>query len=264
MEDLSGQLLLATPALLDPTFHRAVILLLDHGADGAMGVTLNRPLEVRVDAVLPTWQPHVTDPAVLSGTIPGCESLTALGDDRYLMTVTAGVASIKGTYEGEVSLHDKQVPTSFVLKAKGAGAPGTVAVTVPVTISDAGDGTSRLEYDADAVVGGMVGGVGQRMLTSVSKKMAGQFFASVDDVLTGKRPAQAPAAAAAAPAATTPEAGEPAATALAPASGQVFRAPAAAGSAAALSGNPLAAALVGAGIALAGVLVGWLAGRRRG
>jgi putative transcriptional regulator len=65
MEDLSGQLLLATPALLDPTFHRAVILLLDHGGEGAMGVTLNRPLEVPVDAVLPTWQPHVTEPAVL-------------------------------------------------------------------------------------------------------------------------------------------------------------------------------------------------------
>ena len=65
MSDLSGQLLLATPTLLDPNFHRAVILLLDHGDHGAMGVTLNRPLEVRVDAVLPTWQPHVTDPAVL-------------------------------------------------------------------------------------------------------------------------------------------------------------------------------------------------------
>jgi uncharacterized protein len=223
-----------------------------------MKVTGSAVLHASPDAVYAA----LTDPAVLSGTIPGCESLTALGDDRYRMTVTAGVASIKGSYEGEVSLHDKQVPSSFVLRAKGAGAPGTVEVTVPVTISDAGDGTSRLEYDADAVVGGMVGGVGQRMLTSVSKKMAGQFFSAVDDVLTGKRPAQAPTgaplAAAAAGAAT------PAATAGAPASGQVFRAPAATGAAASLGGNPLAAAVVGAAIALAGVLVGWLAGRRRG
>ena len=42
----------------------------------------------------------------------------------------------------------------------------------------------------------------------------------------------------------------------------MFRAPAATGAAASLGGNPLAAALVGAAIALAGVLVGWLAGRR--
>jgi carbon monoxide dehydrogenase subunit G len=220
-----------------------------------MKVTGSAVLNASPDAVYAA----LTDPAVLSSTIPGCESLTALGDDRYRMTVTAGVASIKGTYDGEVSLHDKQVPSSFVLKAKGAGAPGTVEVTVPVTISDVGDGTSRLEYDADAVVGGMVGGVGQRMLTSVSKKMAGQFFGAVDDVLTGKRAAEV-----AAPAAVAPAPGEPAAAAPAvPAAGQVFRAPSAPSAAGALAGNPLGAALVGAAIALAGVLVGWLAGRRR-
>jgi uncharacterized protein len=224
-----------------------------------MKVTGSAVLHASPDAVYAA----LTDPAVLSSTIPGCESLTALGDDRYRMTVTAGVASIKGSYEGEVSLHDQQVPTSFVLRAKGAGAPGTVAVTVPVTISDVGDGTSRLDYAADAVVGGMVGGVGQRMLTSVSKKMAGQFFGAVDDVLTGKRPAEVAAPAAAAPAVAGEGAAGPAVAAGAPASGQVFRAPAAAAPTGALGGNPLAAALVGAAIALAGVLVGWLAGRRR-
>ncbi len=225
-----------------------------------MKVTGSAVLNASPDAVYAA----LTDPAVLSSTIPGCESLTALGDDRYRMTVTAGVASIKGTYDGEVSLHDKQVPSSFVLKAKGAGAPGTIEVTVPVTITDVGDGTSRLDYDADAVVGGMVGGVGQRMLTSVSKKMAGQFFGAVDDVITGKRPAVVSAHAVAAPAA---EEGAAPAAAAAPVSGQVFRAPAAApaaGPGAALAGNPLAAALVGAAIALAGVLVGWAAARRRG
>jgi carbon monoxide dehydrogenase subunit G len=224
-----------------------------------MKVTGSAVLHASPDAVYAA----LTDPAVLSSTIPGCESLTALGDDRYRMTVTAGVASIKGSYEGEVSLHDQQVPTSFVLRAKGAGAPGTVAVTVPVTISDVGDGTSRLDYAADAVVGGMVGGVGQRMLTSVSKKMAGQFFGAVDDVLTGKRPTQVAAADAAATPAAAAEGAAPAVTAGAPASGQVFRAPAATGAAASLGGNPLAAALVGAANALGRVLVGWVAGRRR-
>jgi uncharacterized protein len=224
-----------------------------------MKVTGSAVLHASPDAVYAA----LTDPAVLSSTIPGCESLTALGDDRYRMTVTAGVASIKGSYEGEVSLHDQQVPTSFVLRAKGAGAPGTVAVTVPVTISDVGDGTSRLDYAADAVVGGMVGGVGQRMLTSVSKKMAGQFFGAVDDVLTGKRPAEAAAPAAVTASGAGEGAATPAATAGAPASGQVFRAPAATGAGPSLGGNPLAAALVGAAIALAGVLVGWLAGRHR-
>ena len=63
--NLTGQLLLATPQLREPTFYRTVVLLLDHGDDGAMGVVLNRPLEVEVAAVLPGWQPHTTEPGVL-------------------------------------------------------------------------------------------------------------------------------------------------------------------------------------------------------
>jgi putative transcriptional regulator len=63
--NLTGQLLVATPSLREPTFHRAVVLLLDHGPDGGLGVVLNRPLEVEVSAVLPAWQPWTTAPGVL-------------------------------------------------------------------------------------------------------------------------------------------------------------------------------------------------------
>ena len=132
------------------------------------------------------------DPVVLSGAIPGCESLTALDDNRYAMAVTAGVASIKGTYQGEVELTDIDRPGAFLMHATGSGTPGTVDATVRVTLADTGDGGTRLDYAADAAVGGMVGGVGQRMLTSVATKLAGQFFGNVDDVLTGRRPAIPP------------------------------------------------------------------------
>lgn len=63
--NLTGQLLVATPSLRDPTFHRTVVLLLDHGVDGGLGVVLNRPLDVDVEAVLPPWQPWVTAPGRL-------------------------------------------------------------------------------------------------------------------------------------------------------------------------------------------------------
>ena len=38
----------------------------------------------------------ITDPAVLAGVIPGCDVLTPIGRDRFALTVTLGVASIKG------------------------------------------------------------------------------------------------------------------------------------------------------------------------
>ena len=127
------------------------------------------------------------DPAVLERCLPGCESLTELGPDEYAMTVTAGVAAIKGTYDGKVQLLNPQHPESFTMKAAGAGAPGTVDADVLVQLSPSATGGTDLTYDADATVGGVIGGVGQRMLAGVTKKMAGQFFAAVDDDIAGVR-----------------------------------------------------------------------------
>jgi uncharacterized protein len=208
--------------------------------------TLHAPVE-RVYAAL-------NDPAVLVRTIPGCERLERVAEDAYKMTVTAGVASVRGTYAGDVRLTRQDPPRGFVLEASGAGAPGTVTADVQVRLAPGEDGTTELTYDADAVVGGMVGGVGQRMLVGVAKRTAGEFFAAVDGVLTGVAPAAE--AEPAAGQATAPAA----AAAAAPA---VFTAPPRRPAAAGLPGGELAAGVVlGAAAALLGVLVGgWVARR---
>jgi carbon monoxide dehydrogenase subunit G len=216
------------------------------------------------------WQ-ALNDPAVLVRTIPGCHQLEAVGQDAYRMTLSAGVASIKGTYQGDVRLSDQQKPESFLMQASGAGGPGTISADVIVRLAEQSDGVTRLDYDADAVVGGMIGGVGQRVLAGVARKTAGEFFQAVDDVLTGKAgaataeanaaTAEADGAAAGAPpqqrpgglAAAHPEYREPAG---------VFRRPEVAAPAVP-GGAFLQGAVFGAVTALAGALVGgWLAGRR--
>ena len=53
MDSLRGQLLVASPALLDPNFQRTVILVGEHGDDGAMGLILNRPSATSVSEGLP-------------------------------------------------------------------------------------------------------------------------------------------------------------------------------------------------------------------
>jgi carbon monoxide dehydrogenase subunit G len=180
------------------------------------------------------WE-ALNDPAVLVRTIPGCEQLEALSPSLFRLKITAGVASIKGSYLGEVELSNPSPPTAFTLRASGAGAPGTVSAEVRITLSS-GDGVSTtVSYDADAVVGGAVGGVGQRVITAVAKRTAGEFFSALDATLT--RPT--------APGPTPPAAEvftRPPSPARAPGSAQ--------------------AAVLGAGIALAGVAVGWLIGRR--
>lgn len=60
-----GSALVAAPGLQDPNFRRTVVLILDHGALGSLGVVLNRPSDVPVRDVLPLWGPHATVPSAL-------------------------------------------------------------------------------------------------------------------------------------------------------------------------------------------------------
>ena len=193
------------------------------------------------------------NPDVLTRTIPGCERLEPTGENTYDLTVTAGVASIKGTYKGTVELEDLMPHSSLTMRVDGAGSAGTIGVTVRVRFEPGEGGTTDLSYDADAVVGGMIGGVGQRMLTSVSKRMAGQFFGAVNDVLTG---VAVPAATPVAPA----EAAAAGAGVPAPVAGVGVAGGAQAGSSVQ---DLVKGALVGGALVLAGVLAGALAGRRR-
>ncbi|NKR79492.1 carbon monoxide dehydrogenase [Rhodococcus hoagii] len=202
---------------------------------------------------------NLQDGRVLAATIPGVQSLEQLADNHYKLSITAGVASIKGTYDGEVILSQQNRPESFVLTASGSGAPGTVKADVTVRLEECEGGGTLLSYDADAVVGGMVGGVGQRMITGVAKKMAGVFFKGIDGVIVDGIPvADAPAdvveaeiVAGASPAAPAASAARAVGASAVPArSGESVSAPAL-----------FASAAVGAALALTGVVVGGILAR---
>ena len=223
-----------------------------------MKISGSSTLDAPVDKV---WE-AIHDPAVLARCLPGCESLSVIGEDRYAMTVTAGVAAIKGTYAGEVALSEKVAPHSLTMKASGVGAPGTIDADVRVRLAPSAGGGTDLTFDADASVGGTIGGVGQRMLAGVTKKMAGQFFTALDQDIAGLLPVGAPAAG---PVAVPGAAAAPGLAAPA-APGQVY-----AGRPGAARGGPdlgsgagfALGALVGGLLALAGVALGARIGRRR-
>ena len=68
MDSLHGQLLISSPLLHDPNFRRTVVLMTHHDEEGAMGLVLSRPSEIRVaDAV-----PDLAD-------LPGSDELVYVG-----------------------------------------------------------------------------------------------------------------------------------------------------------------------------------------
>ena len=115
------------------------------------------------------------DPESLRSCIPGVESLTETSPDHFDAVMRVGVAAIKGTYKGKVAIVDRQPPTQYTLQVEGSGGPGFVKGTAKVSIAEEGDGT-KVSVDGDGQVGGMLAGVGQRMLPGVAKMLMNQFF----------------------------------------------------------------------------------------
>src|SRR2546428_3670662 len=125
------------------------------------------------------------DPETLRKAIPGCEKLEAVGNDEYKATMKIGVAAVKGTFEGKVRITEQKPPESYRLAVEGSGAPGFVRGDTVITLADSNGGT-RLSYTADGQIGGLIAGVGQRMIGGVSKMMADQFFTKMGEILTNK------------------------------------------------------------------------------
>jgi len=123
------------------------------------------------------------DPETLRKAIPGCEKLEMIGPDEYKATMKIGVAAVKGTFEGKVRLSDKKPSDSYRLAAEGSGGPGFVRADTLISLADI-DGGTRVSYTADVQVGGLIAGVGQRMLGGVSKMMADQFFNRMSEQLS--------------------------------------------------------------------------------
>lgn len=190
----------------------------------------------------------LTDPAVLSKTLPGCQSLEQIGPDSYKMVISAGVAAIKGSYLGEVQLSNRVASSSFTMRATGSGAPGTIQADVQITLVPEGEGT-LLTYDADAVIGGVIAGVGQRVIGGVAKKMAGEFFKGVERYLSGGETSVK------APVSTPTQISAPAPVSSMP---QVARINSESSSLSAIQKNNLALVTIGAALALVGVIIGWL------
>ena len=65
MDSTRGKLLVAAPTLVDPNFRLTVLLMLEHGSEGALGVVLNRPSELPVKGAIDEWAAAASEPRVV-------------------------------------------------------------------------------------------------------------------------------------------------------------------------------------------------------
>jgi uncharacterized protein len=143
--------------------------------------------EEKIEApVQKVWE-ALNDPEILRECIPGCESLDKKSDTEMAAVVSLKIGPIKARFNGEVQLVNLNPPHSYTIQGEGKGGiAGFAKGGADVSLKEDGDVTI-LSYAAKADVGGKMAQLGSRLITSTSKKLAGEFFSNFNAKVSGSR-----------------------------------------------------------------------------
>jgi len=143
--------------------------------------------EERISAPIEKVWAALNDPAVLEQCIPGCEKLEADRENGFSAAVTLKIGPIKARFAGEVELTNINPPLSYTIAGEGKGGiAGFAKGGADVVLAEETPDLTVLTYTARADVGGKIAQLGNRLIQSTSKKLAGEFFARFNEVVSAR------------------------------------------------------------------------------
>lgn len=126
----------------------------------------------------------LNDPDILQKSIPGCESVEKESDTAFAAKVKVKIGPVKATFNGHVTLSNIDAPNGYTITGEGkGGAAGFGKGGADITLKDADNGTI-LAYDVNASVGGKMAQIGSRLIDGTAKKLAGEFFANFNELVS--------------------------------------------------------------------------------
>ena len=147
--------------------------------------------EIRIEAPRDEVFAALNDADILRRSIPGCEELEKVSDTQLNALVRAKVGPVRARFKGEVTLSDLNPPESYTLKGQGKGvAAGFARGEASVKLMVDGDAT-LLSYDVSATVGGKLAQLGGSLIDNAARKLAAEFFANFQKIVSGEEPGEA-------------------------------------------------------------------------
>ena len=136
------------------------------------------------------WE-GLNDPQILKECIPGCQTIEKVSDTEFAAKVLAQVGPVKANFAGKVTLSDLDPPQSYTIAGEGSGGvAGFAKGSAKVNLAEDG-GATLLHYTVQAHVGGKLAQIGSRLIDSVARKMAENFFTRFVAAVASEQPAEA-------------------------------------------------------------------------
>jgi uncharacterized protein len=139
-------------------------------------MAMNMTGDVQLPASRETVWAMLNEPAVLKSCIPGCESLDKDSDNEFRAVATIKIGPVKARWKGKVRFSNLDPPNSYRISGEGdGGVAGFAKGGAKVSLANK-DGGTLLSYNVEAQIGGKLAQLGQRLINSVAKKTADDFF----------------------------------------------------------------------------------------
>jgi uncharacterized protein len=139
-------------------------------------MAMNMTGEVQLPASRETVWAMLNEPAVLKSCIPGCESLDKDSDNEFRAVATIKIGPVKARWKGKVRFSNLDPSNSYSISGEGeGGVAGFAKGGAKVSLANK-DGGTLLSYNVEAQIGGKLAQLGQRLINSVAKKTADDFF----------------------------------------------------------------------------------------
>ncbi|HUL94835.1 MAG TPA: carbon monoxide dehydrogenase subunit G [Usitatibacter sp.] len=126
----------------------------------------------------------LNDPETIRQSIPGCESMERHAEGHFVLAMKVSLGPVNAKFRGRIWLEDVVELQSYTLNFSGDGVTaGFANGSARVTLAD--DGTvTVLAYEVTARIGGRLAQIGSRLVDSAARKMADDFFARFEKVVT--------------------------------------------------------------------------------
>lgn len=126
----------------------------------------------------------LNDPDTLKACLPGCELVERVSPEEFRVIIKTAIGPLKARFQGSLKITEAQEPASCVMQFEGqGGAVGFGKGNASVVLKEVAEGT-ELSYEAKAQIGGKLAQVGSRLIDSVAKKMADDFFKAFQNELS--------------------------------------------------------------------------------
>lgn len=140
------------------------------------------------------WE-ALNDPEVLKRSLPGCVSVDRTSHEEFKVVMAAAIGPLRARFNGVLNMSDVKAPESCTMVFEGqGGAVGFGKGNSAVRLTES-NGQTELTYTAEAQVGGKLAQVGSRLIDSVARKMADDFFKAFKVQLAGGSTAEQDSAA---------------------------------------------------------------------